>query len=131
MAGEDDLARRHISAIVHGGLRARVKEALDSWDVMSLLLMPGDPVDLVISELGVLRGSGLDALVPIRAAGIGVPFLRLGGPARPAFHATAARLDALLVDEPVVAGELLAGVRQLCGPSRLRAPGSRGGHTSC
>lgn len=131
VAGEEDGARQHISAIVHGGLRARVKEAVDGWEVMSLLLMPGEPVDLVISELRVLRGSGLDALIPIRAAGIGVPFLLLGGPVRPAVHATAARLGALLVDEPVVAGEVLAGVRRLCGQSRLRAPGSRGGHTNC
>ena len=131
VAGEEDATRQHLHAIVRRSLGARVREANDGWEVMSLLLMPGNLVDLVISELGLLRGSGLDALIPMRAAGIGVPFVLLGGPARPALHATAARLGALLLDEPVEAGELVAAVRQLCGTGRVRGEGRRGGYTAC
>ena len=129
VAGEEHATRQHLHTVVERTLGARVREALDGWEVMSLLLMPGNLVDLVISELGVLRGSGLDALVPIRAAGIEVPFLLVGGPVRPALHATAARLGALLLDEPVEVSDLLAGVRQLCGSVRSRRP--RGGLTVC
>jgi DNA-binding NtrC family response regulator len=131
VAGEEDATRQELHGIVRRTLGARVREALDGWEVMSQLLMPGNVVDLVISELRVLRGSGLDALIPMRAAGIGVPFLLLGGPVRPGLHATAARLGALLLDEPVEVSDLVAGVRQLCGSGRSLGPGRRGGYTAC
>jgi hypothetical protein len=73
VAGEDDLLRRHVLTTVLGGLGARVQEALDSWETISLLLMTGDSFDLVISDLSLLRGGESDVLVTVRAAGISVP----------------------------------------------------------
>jgi len=115
VAEDDDLLRIRLRTILMA-LEAHVQEAIDGWEVMSLLLSATQPVDLVISDLRLLRASGLEALVSARAAGIDVPFLFIATSGSPAIHATAARLGAAILHKPVIASELLTRVRQMCRP---------------
>lgn len=116
VAGEDHAMRQQLVGMIKGELGALVREVPDGWGIMSLLLLCGDSFDLVISDLHVLRGGRrLETLVSLRAAGVDVPFLLIGDCGNPTVHSTAARLSALVLDEPVVGRELMAGVRQLCG----------------
>jgi DNA-binding response OmpR family regulator len=122
LADGDPLTLHRTRAILEQ-LDARIHEAIDCWEVMSLLLSTGDPFDLVISDLGLLRASGLDALLCARAAGIQVPFLFFMSGGTAALHARAARLGARILQAPVDAHELLSSVHQMCGAAEHRGPG--------
>lgn len=121
LADDDPLTLRRTRAVLEQ-LDARIHEAIDCWEIMSLLLSPGDPFDLVISDLGFLRTSGLDALQGARAAGIEVPFLFFMSGGSAALHARAARLGARILHAPVDARELLSSVQQMCGSAEPRGP---------
>jgi DNA-binding response OmpR family regulator len=114
VAEDDDLLRARLRTILLA-LDARVQEAVDGWEVMSLLLSAADPIDLVISDLRLLRSTGLEALVSARAAGIEVPFLFVVPSGGLALHPAAARLGAAFLEKPVIASELLSQVRLMCG----------------
>lgn len=117
VAAEEEM-RQHLVAMLVGGLRARVHEAHDSWELVSLLLTLDDPADLVVGDLRLLHGRGADLIVSLRAAAIDVPFLFITATSTPATKALSARLDALVLEKPVLARELLAGVQLLCGAQR-------------
>jgi DNA-binding response OmpR family regulator len=120
----EETMRQHLVAMLVGGLRARVQEAQDSWDIVSTLLTMDQPADLVVSDLQLLHGRGLDLIVSLRAAAIEVPFLLITTTSAPMSRALSTRLDALVLEKPVLASELLAGVRRLCGvPGRPCDPG--------
>jgi len=107
-------------------LGARVEDASDTWQVMSLLLATGDSVDLVISDLPLPAASRISALASARAAGIEVPFLFLSTADSPAVHCRTAALGAAILEKPVVAGQLLACARQMCRPRRAWASSGPG-----
>jgi hypothetical protein len=91
---------------------------------MSMLLTAAHPIDLVISDLDVLRRRALEVLCSVRAAGIAVPFILLDTDGGSSIHDAAARLGALILAKPVVASELHEGVRRLCALPGACHPGS-------
>ena len=80
---------------------------------MSRLLATGNPVNLVVSDLGHLPANGVAALASARAAGIEVPFLLLTPAGGPAIRSIAAELGAAVLEEPVAARRLVATVHQM------------------
>lgn len=112
VAADDGLRRARLRALLRR-LDGHIREASDCWDLMSRLLATGDPVDLVVSDLGHLPANGVAALASARAAGIEVPFLLLTPAGGPAIRSIAAELNAAVLDEPVAASRLVARVHQM------------------
>ena len=123
VAAEEPM-RQHLVAMLLGGLRPGVREAQDSWDLVAQLLTVKQQVDLVVSDLRWLHGRALDLMDSLGAVGIDVPFLFIASNRTEATRVLSARPGVLVLESPVLASELLAGVRQLCrARGQSRGPG--------
>ena len=111
IVAEDDPAMRWWLRTVLTRMGAVVRLASSGWECLSLLA-GDDGVDLVISDVRTPMPGGIDVLAMARIAGVSVPFVLITASPDERVREAARRLDAVILDKPVLAEELVAVVAQ-------------------